>query len=177
MSSLSLCSGCEPLAEQGDLTGCCFRGEECFADANWLEKYLVQRGGGSKPTDIPGPKFTWPESPVDPVGPVYEAVQVEKGLLEDLHRLCRTADKCGDNSLQDVLETRFLSKETRHVKDMGDLLQQCVRVSKQPGLGLSLLDRELRDSGGETPWGPANEPNASDKQLQKVTEHLYKVAV
>lgn len=114
---------------------------------------------------------------MDPVEPVYEAFLIEKGLLEDLQRLCKTADECGDNALQDLLETRFLSKETRHVKDMGDLLQQCVRVSKQPGLGLYHLDKELRDTQGWTPWGALNDPGASDKHLQRVTEDLYKVAV
>jgi ferritin heavy chain len=51
---------------------------ECFAGANWLEKYPVQRGGRSKPTDIAAPTVAWPDSPVDPVGPVEEALQVEK---------------------------------------------------------------------------------------------------
>lgn len=150
---------------------------ECFADANWLEKYLVQRGGVSKPTDIPAPQIAWPDSPVDPVGPVSEALNIEKGLLEDLQRLCRTADKCGDNAVQDVIETRFLAKETRHVKDMGDLLQQCVRVSKQTGLGLYHLDKELRETHGVTPWSAFNSPDASDKHLHKVTQDLYDTAV
>ena len=94
-----------------------------------------------------------------------------------MHWLCRIADKCRNNSPQDILKTRFLSKETHHIKDMGGLLQQYIQVSKQPGLGLYLLDSELRDSGGETPWGSANEPDASDQRLLRVTEHLYKIAV
>jgi hypothetical protein len=77
----------------------------------------------------------------------------------------------GETNISGVLRYRKVStpklfnaqQETRHVKDMGDLLQQCIRVSKQSGLGLYFLDRGLCDSGGETPWGSAHEPNASDK--------------
>ncbi|KAL2134167.1 hypothetical protein VTI74DRAFT_866 [Chaetomium olivicolor] len=32
----------------------------------------------------------------DPVKPVHEALKVEKGLLEDLQRLCATASNCDD---------------------------------------------------------------------------------
>ncbi|KAL2018188.1 hypothetical protein VTK56DRAFT_1161 [Thermocarpiscus australiensis] len=150
---------------------------ECMADANWLESYMIQRGGRCMPTDIPAPKIEWPDDPVDPVQPVYEALQVEKKLLEDLHRLCAKAAECGDDAVQDTVETRFLRKETRHVKDMGDLLQQCVRVSKQAGHGLYHLDKELRLSGGVTPWGRLNDPDAADRLLHRTTEDLYKVSV
>jgi len=150
---------------------------ECFADATWLESYLVQRGGRAQPTDIPAPKISWPDDPVDPIQPVHEALKAEKSLLEDLLRLCKTASKFSDNALEDIIETRFLRKETRHVKDMGDLLQQCVRVSKQPGHGLYHLDKELRINGGVTPWASYNDPDASDKLLQETTENLYKASV
>jgi ferritin heavy chain len=53
---------------------------------------------------------------------------------------------------------------------MGDLLQQCVRVSKQAGHGLYHLDKELRENGGVVPWGEANDPDT-------ITEELYKVKV
>lgn len=132
----------------------------------------MQRGGTSQPTDIPAPQIAWPDSPVDPVGPVHEALQVEKRLLDDLHRLCKTADKHSDNALQDALETRFLAKETQHVKDLGDLLQQCVRVSKEPGLGLFLLDSELRQHAGHLPWTCLNEPKMTDKHLEQTTHDL-----
>ncbi|EGY20865.1 uncharacterized protein VDAG_02389 [Verticillium dahliae VdLs.17] len=150
---------------------------ECLADANWLESYLVQRGGCCTPTDIPAPKICWPDNPVDPVHPVYEALQIEKKLMEDLQRLCGTADKCGDYSLQDVIETRMLRKETRHVKDMGDLLQQCVRVSKQMGHGLYHLDKELRSTHGLTPWGCLNDPDSTNQLLDQATKDLYKACV
>ncbi|KAF2275416.1 ferritin-like protein [Westerdykella ornata] len=145
---------------------------ECFADGMWLEGYLVQRGGRSKPSDIPAPDVEWPDDPVDPVQPVYEALQVEKCLLEDLQRLCAVADKHGDYALEDVIETRFLKKETKHVKDMGDLLQQSVRVSKQAGHGLYHLDKELRENKGVTPWGKANNPDNTDYLLQAATADL-----
>jgi len=150
---------------------------ECFADATWLESYLVQRGGGAKPSDIPAPKISWPDDPVDPIQPVHEALKAEKSLLEVLLRLCKTADKFSDNALEDMIETRFLRKETRHVKDMADLLQQCVRVSKQPGHGLYHLDKELRTHGGVTPWASYNDPDTSDKLLHKTTEALYNTSV
>lgn len=112
--------------------------------------------------------MSWPDEPVDPVRPVHEALQVEKGLLEDLQRLCVTASKCGDNAVQDAIESHFLRKETRHVKDMADLLQQCVRVSKQPGHGLYHIDKELRVRHGVTPWAEQNDPDTLTKELYNV---------
>ncbi|KAL4892377.1 hypothetical protein BDV59DRAFT_180589, partial [Aspergillus ambiguus] len=47
---------------------------------------------------------------------------------------------------------------SKHVKDLGDILQQVVRVSKASGLGIYLLDRELRDTGVRVPWGDASDP-------------------
>jgi ferritin heavy chain len=76
----------------------------------------------------------------------------------------------GDSAVEDAIQAHFLRKETRHVKDMGDLLQQCVRVSKQAGHGLYHLDKELRENGGVVPWGEANDPDT-------ITEELYKVKV
>jgi ferritin heavy chain len=147
---------------------------ECFADAEWLDHYLIQRGGVCKPMDIPAPKCFWPDDPVDPVQPVHEALQVEKALLEDLQRLCAMATKAGDFALESAVESRFLCKETRHVKDMGDLLQQCVRVSKQAGHGLYHLDKELRVTNGVTPWGCLNDPNATDKLIKCTMEDMAK---
>lgn len=92
----------------------------------WLESYLVQRGGCSKPSHIPAPKTHFLDNPVDPVIPVNEALQHGKELLEDLLCLYKVADKYSDAALEDVIETRFL-KETKHVKD---LLISCSRVSK-----------------------------------------------
>jgi ferritin heavy chain len=149
---------------------------ECFSDAMWLENYLVQRGGHAKPTDIPAPKISFPDSPVDPVVPVYESMQVEKELLEDLLRLCKTADKHGDYALEDQIENRFLKKETKHVKDMADLLQQCVRVSKSIGHGLYHLDRELRESKGIVPWAASNNPDNSDLLLAEAVSDLTEKA-
>ncbi|KAI3571468.1 ferritin-like superfamily [Fusarium oxysporum f. sp. albedinis] len=151
--------------------------QEAFADATWLESYLVQRGGRSKPSDIPAPNIEWPDDPVDPVEPVHAALHVEKEILEDLHRLCATAEKANDNALEDVIESRFLRKETRHVKDMGDLLQQCVRISKQAGHGLYHLDKELRANNGIVPWANFNDPDKSDELLRSVVADLYKAAV
>lgn len=128
-----------------------------MADFKWLEKYLIARGGRSKPTSIEATTFEWPDNPIEPVGPCKEAFFVEKKLLEDLERLCSLADKSGDAALTDAIQSRFMHKETRHVKSLGDLLRQVVRVSKQPGLGIYLLDRELRDSDGIVPWDCNNE--------------------
>jgi ferritin heavy chain len=132
---------------------------ECLADFKWLEKYLVSRGGRSKPTAIEATKFEWPDNPVEPVGPCKEALFMEKSLLEDLQRLCSLADKSGDIALRDVIQSRFIRKETKHVKDLADLLQQVVRVSKQPGLGLYLLDKELRHTDGIVPWDSLDDPS------------------
>ena len=128
-----------------------------MADFKWLEKYLISRGGRSKPTDIEATTFEWPDSPIEPVSPCKEALLVEKGLLEDLERLSSLADKSGDSALADAIQNRFLSKETRHVKNLADLLRQVVRASKQPGLGLYLLDRELRHTYGIVPWDRVND--------------------
>ncbi|KAJ9488131.1 hypothetical protein VN97_g5159 [Penicillium thymicola] len=130
---------------------------ECLADFKWLEKYLVSRGGRSKPTAIEATKFEWPDNPIEPVGPCKEALLVEKNLLEDLQRLCSLADKAGDIALTDAIQSRFIRKETRHVKNLADLLRQVVRASKQPGVGLYHLDRELRESDGFIPWNRAND--------------------
>lgn len=145
---------------------------ECFVDGQWLESYLVHRGGRSQPSDIPAPKISWPDDPVDPIQPVHEALQVEKSLLEDLLHLCKIADDHGDNALEDAIESRFLQKETKHVKDLGDLLQQCVRVSKAPGHGLYHLDKELRSTTGVIPWGKANNPNNIDDLLATATSDM-----
>ncbi|KOS48066.1 hypothetical protein ACN38_g1001 [Penicillium nordicum] len=130
---------------------------ECLADFKWLEKYLVSRGGRSKPTAVEATTFEWPDNPIEPVGPCKEALLVEKNLLEDLQRLCSLADKAGDIALTDAIQSRFIRKETRHVKSLADLLRQVVRVSKQPGVGLYHLDRELRESDGIIPWDRAND--------------------
>ncbi|EON62140.1 hypothetical protein W97_01359 [Coniosporium apollinis CBS 100218] len=146
---------------------------ECFADANWLECYLVQRGGICRPVDIPAPTVAFPDDPVDPVQPVYEALRVEKAILEDAIRLCKLADKHGDYPLDDAIETRFLKKETKHVKDMGDLLQQCVRVSKDVGHGVYHLDKELRWKKGITPWAKENNPDNNDLLLKEAAKDLH----
>ncbi|KAM0551826.1 hypothetical protein ACHAPJ_008161 [Fusarium lateritium] len=146
--------------------------QEAFADATWLESYLVQRGGRAKPSDIPAPSIEWPDDPVDPLEPVHAALQVEKDILEDLLQLCALAEKANDNALEDVIETRFLRKETRHVKDLGDLLQQCVRISKQAGHGLYHLDKELRINNGVVPWASFNDPDKSDELLSKAVAEL-----
>lgn len=143
----------------------------------WLESYLVQRGGRSAPSDIPAPKIHFPDNPIDPVIPVHEALQVEKGLLEDLLRLCKTADEAGDYALEDVIETRFLKKESKHVKDFGDLLQQCVRVSKDVGHGVYHLDKELRSSKGLVPWHAANNPDDTDHLLEDAMKDLKETAL
>lgn len=135
---------------------------ECYADGQFLENYLVQRGSKAKPSDIPAPDIEFSDSPVDVVYPTYEALKVEKTLLEDCINLANVADKHHDPALQDLIEDRFLKKETKHVKDMGDLLQQCVRVSKDIGHGVYQLDKELRQANGTVPWGASNDPNNID---------------
>lgn len=119
----------------------------------------MSRGGRSKPTEIEATTFEWPDDPIEPVGPCKEALFVEKSLLEDLERLCSLAGKSGDIALTDAIQSRFMRKQTRHVKSLADLLQQVVRASKQPGLGLYLLDRELRHTDGIIPWESVNDPS------------------
>ena len=92
-------------------------------------------------------------------------MQAEKALLEDCLKLCNIADGHQDSALEDLIEDRFLKKETKHVKDMGDLLQQCVRVSKDIGHGVYQLDKELRANKGVIPWTGANSPFNNDGLL------------
>lgn len=92
--------------------------------------------------------------------------------MEDLLRLCKSADEHDDYALEDQIESRFLKKQTKHVKDLGDLLQQCVRVSKQPGHGLYHLDKELRSTTGITPWGRANNPDNIEDLIASATADL-----
>lgn len=140
---------------------------------HWLEKYLITRGGRSKPTSIEAPKIEFPDSPVEPIQPCREAFSVEKRILEDLERLCQMAEKCGETSLVDALQSRFLRKEARHVKNLGDLLQQVARVSKQPGMGLYMLDAELRHSKGTVPWSFHNDPDRHDEAVEKIQSKIY----
>lgn len=109
---------------------------------------------------------------MEPVKPVLEAVNTEKRLLEDLERLCCLGTRCGNNSLADMIETRFLRKESKHVKDLCDLLQQVVRVSKAPGHGLFHLDAELRRHDGCLPWAKSNDPNNIDLSLSEVAMNV-----
>lgn len=95
---------------------------------------------------------------------------MEKRLLEDLQRLCSLAEKSGDVALSDTINSHFMHKEAKHVKDLADLLQQVVRVSKQPGLGLYLLDQELRRTNGSVPWGSANDIHIENDSFTRITE-------
>lgn len=133
---------------------------------NWLERYLVTRGGRSKPTNIEAPKYEWPDSPVEPVGPCREAITVQRKLFDDLQRLCALAEKHQDTALVTALENRYLRKHAKHLKNLGDLVEQVARVSKQHGLGLYILDKELRHSNGCIPWQSQNDP---DTHLEKVS--------
>ncbi|CAG8209501.1 unnamed protein product [Penicillium nalgiovense] len=149
---------------------------ECLAYFKWLEKYLVSRGGRSKPTGIEATTFEWPDNPIEPVGPCKEALFVEKSLLEDLERLCSWQTNQGTlhcrtpfKAVKKPDNTVFLPcKHTRHVKNLADLLQQVVRASKQPGLGLYLLDRELRHTDGIVPWDSANDTSQQHDDTTEV---------
>ncbi|ODM15960.1 hypothetical protein SI65_08801 [Aspergillus cristatus] len=143
--------------------------QECLIDMHWLEKYLIARGGRCKPTAIEATQVEWPDNPIEPLGPCMEAFRVQKKLIDDIMRLIALADKCEDASLSDALQTRFLRKHTRQVKNMGDLLQQTARVSKQPGVGLYHLDKELRSHKGIIPWTSTNDPDCQDKGTEEVT--------
>ncbi|RHZ62713.1 hypothetical protein CDV55_105223 [Aspergillus turcosus] len=148
--------------------------KECMIDMKWLEKYLIVRGGRCKPTSIEAPKYEFPDSPVEPVGPCREAFTVEKKLFVDLERLCTLAAKCQDTPLLNVIEQRFLRKHSKHLKNMGDLLQQVTRVSKQPGLGIYILDAELRKHHGYIPWKLCNDPDAVEEIIRCVTKKASK---
>lgn len=128
---------------------------------------MIQRGGTSSPKDIPAPQIAFANDPIDPVSPVREALLKEKDLLEHLHKLCHAADEAGDNALEDAIEDRFLKKETKYVKDLGDLLQQVARVSKTPGHGLYHLDKEIRQCKGDFPWAHANNPDMVDALIAR----------
>lgn len=50
------------------------------------------------------------------------AVLLEKSLLKDMQYMCLNALRVGYCALAHVLQTRFLLKGTRQVKDTGKLL-------------------------------------------------------
>ncbi|KAJ5086268.1 hypothetical protein NUU61_007575 [Penicillium alfredii] len=139
---------------------------ECLIDMHWLEKYLVTRGGRCKPTNIEAPTCEFSDNPVEPVAPCKEAFLTEKQLLEDLERLCSLAEKSGESALTEAIQTRFLRKEAKHVKNLGDLLKQVARVSKTPGLGLHLLDMQLRNHKGVMPWTVLNDPDRHNEAVE-----------
>ncbi|KAH8697854.1 ferritin-like superfamily [Talaromyces proteolyticus] len=145
---------------------------ECLADASWLERYLIQRGGRCKPTNIEAPTCEFPDNPVEPIIPLHKAVETERKLLDDLERLMRLAEKAGCYSLCTALDRRFLQKQTQHVKDLADLLQQTVRVSKHPGHGIFHLDRELRNANGNLPWGGLNDPDSVTLEVRSLCSQL-----
>lgn len=60
---------------------------------------------------------------------------MEREILEDVQRLYGIADKSRDYALQETISHRFLNKETKHIKDLGDMIQQVARVAKVPGHG------------------------------------------
>lgn len=64
---------------------------------------------------------------------------MEREILEDTNRLCEVAGKARDYALQETVARRFLEKETKHVKNMGDMLQEVARVAKVPGHGTLLV--------------------------------------
>jgi len=145
---------------------------ECIADALWLEGYLIKRGGRVKPLAIPAPAIEWAEDPIDPIQPVHEALKIEKALFEDCQRLCVLASKDRDVTTEAAISHRFLCKEMKHVKDLGDLLQQTVRVSKATGHSLYHLDKELRENNGLLPWGSLNHPDNEDCIIKETAEDL-----
>ncbi|KMK56800.1 Soma ferritin [Aspergillus fumigatus Z5] len=146
--------------------------KECLIDMEWLEKYLIIRGGRCKPTNIEAPKYEWPDSPVEPVGPCREAFNVQRNLFVDLEKLCTLAEKCRDTAIVNAIESRFLRKHAKHLKNLGDLLQQVTRVSKQPGLGLYHLDAELRHNNGCIPWMSMNDPDTIEEGIRAVTKKI-----
>lgn len=136
---------------------------ECLHDGAYLEKYLVQRGANVTPAEIPPPRHRWPDEPVDPLTPLVVMLDLEMEILNDCHQVCGVAEKNGDYSTAGMIGARFLTKESKHVKDVGDLLKQVTRVSKVPGHGLYTVDMELRKSMGRMPWSRANRPEVVDR--------------
>lgn len=63
-----------------------------------------------------------------------------------------------------------MQEETNHVKDLADLTRQAVRVSKQPGLGLYLLDQELRRMKASIPWGTTNDIHEQNDLIARITD-------
>jgi ferritin heavy chain len=134
----------------------------------------VQRGGRCRPPDIPAPKIHSPANAVEPVIPVHESLVAEKLILEDLLRLSKPADRHGGYQLADALTSKFIKKLTKHVKDMGDFLQQSVRVSMDIGYGLYHLDKELRCTKGRLPWTEVNDPDHTECLLEETMKDLRK---
>ncbi|TPX67347.1 hypothetical protein SpCBS45565_g03852 [Spizellomyces sp. 'palustris'] len=141
---------------------------ECLADACYLEKYAIQRGGKAHPMDIPAPKIEINTHPIDGIRPMQDALHIQKAIFEDCQRLTEVADQNKDYALMDVVESRFLQKETKHVKDFGDLLREVARVSKNPGHGLYHLDKDILKNKGRVPWTCHNLPESADMVLKEM---------
>lgn len=63
-----------------------------------------------------------------------------------------------------------MQEETNHATDLADLIRQAVRVSEQPGLGLYLLDQELRRMKGSIPWDTTNDIHEQNDLIARITE-------
>ncbi|KAJ3279700.1 hypothetical protein HK104_001231 [Borealophlyctis nickersoniae] len=142
----------------------CRSANEALADALFLRKYLLQRGGMPEFNPIPAPKVTWPQKPVEPHEPIHACLELEKDIYEDAIKLLDVAQQHHDYGTQNMIEDRILKKETRHIKDLGDLLKAVNRVSKVPGHGLYHIDKDLRECDGMMPW--CNEATKVQKEYK-----------
>jgi ferritin len=126
----------------------CMVAIESSANACAFMRYQNQRGGTVELRDIKTPKDTWTK----PIESWQYALDIVKLNVESLFKLGKVAVDNRDLAFSNWLETHFMEKGTRHVKDVADILRQVQRVTEggksEGGQGIYELDREFRENGG-----------------------------
>ena len=75
----------------------------------------------------------------------YLSLAGRETLTEELIRLCMLAAQLNGAPTEDAIQGYSLCKVSKHIKDLGDLMQKCVRLSKRTGHGLYHHGRELQE--------------------------------
>jgi len=135
--------------------------------ASMFMRYQTQRGGHVNLMDIKAPTENWTHAESG-----WELIlKTEKSLFEHLRKSDQCAEEHKDYAFSDFIEDgRFLSEQTRRIKDVGDVLCQVKRLKSEEGVGIYMLDKEMRENYGKPLW--SNEVHLSEKFVKKM-QHLH----